>query len=193
MTCSFHVKLSDKRTPNSLWQEAFYIRELPISREAGGTFLDSKLTNMKEGTLGQIPWLASSTYLTLFVQLEAILFTKIQNRRGVSLFPWGVPPFEDTDSACHLIDFICYQNDREAAMGGGVYMYVGTMHPCKRLQDFEEIKIFSICLKIRPDHLPRGTSSPLVAAVYHSSSTSFCWAEFYADSSCTEEHWEQPS
>ena len=36
---------------------------------------------------------ASSTYLTLFVQLEAILFTRIQNRRGASLVPCGVPPF----------------------------------------------------------------------------------------------------
>ena len=59
-------------------------------------------------------------------------------------------------------------------MGGGVYVYVGTMHPCKRLQDFEEINFFSIWLKIRPHRLPRGTSSPLFAAVYHSSSTSFC-------------------
>ena len=39
---------------------------------------------------------------------------------------------------------------------------VCTMHPCNRLQDFE-----SIWLKIRPHRLPRGTSSLLVAAVYH--------------------------
>ena len=40
------------------------------------------------------------------------------------------------------------------------------MHPCERLQDFEEIEAESIWLKIRPHLLPRGTSSLLVAALY---------------------------
>ena len=40
------------------------------------------------------------------------------------------------------------------------------MHPCERLQDFEEIEVESIWLKIRPHRLPRGTSSLLVAALY---------------------------
>ena len=66
------------------------------------------------------------------------------------------------NSACDLTDFICYRSDRQFAMGGGVCVYVKTMHSCNRLQDFE-----SIWLKIRPNHLPRGTSSLLVAAVYH--------------------------
>ena len=66
------------------------------------------------------------------------------------------------NSACDLTDFICYRNDRQFAMGGGVCVYVRTMHPCNRLQDFD-----SIWLKVRPHRLPRGTSSLLVAAVYH--------------------------
>ena len=66
------------------------------------------------------------------------------------------------NSACDLTDFICYRNDRQFAMGGGVCVYVRTIHPCNRLQDFE-----SIWLKIRPHRLPRGTSSLWVAAVYH--------------------------
>ena len=66
------------------------------------------------------------------------------------------------NSACDLTDFICYRNDRQFAMGGGVCVYVRTIHPCNRLQDFE-----SIWLKIRPHRLPRGTSSLLLAAVYH--------------------------
>ena len=41
------------------------------------------------------------------------------------------------------------------------------MHPCNRLQDSEDIEIESIWLKIRLHRLPRGTSSLLVAAVYH--------------------------
>ena len=66
------------------------------------------------------------------------------------------------NSACDLTDFMCYRDDRQFAMGGGVCVYVRTMHPCNRLQDFE-----SIWLKIRRHRLPRGTSSLLVAAVYH--------------------------
>ena len=52
-------------------------------------------------------------------------------------------------------------------MGGGECVYVRTIHPCIRLQDFEDTEIESIWLKIRPHRLPRGTSSLLVAAVYH--------------------------
>ena len=70
------------------------------------------------------------------------------------------------NSACDLTDFICYRNNRQFAMGGGVCVYVRTMHPCNRLQDFE-----SIWLKIRPHRLPRGNSSLWVAAVYPQSSS----------------------
>ena len=52
-------------------------------------------------------------------------------------------------------------------MGVGVCVYDRAMHPCNRLQDFEDIEIESIWLNIWPNRLPRGTSSPLVAAVYH--------------------------
>ena len=76
------------------------------------------------------------------------------------------------NSACDLTDFICYRNDRLSAMGGGVCVYVKTFHPCNRLQEFEEIEIESVWLKIRPHRLPRGTSSLLVAAVYHPPSSS---------------------
>ena len=69
--------------------------------------------------------------------------------------------------ACNLTDFTCYRNDQQSAMDGGVCVYVRTIHPCIRLQDFEDTEIESIWLKIRPHRLPRGTSSLLVAAVYH--------------------------
>ena len=52
-------------------------------------------------------------------------------------------------------------------MGVGVCVYDRAMHPCNRLQDFEDIEIESIWLNIWPNRLPRGTSSLLVAAVYH--------------------------
>ena len=52
-------------------------------------------------------------------------------------------------------------------MGVGVCVYDGTMHPCNRLQDFEDIEIESIWLNIWPNRLSRGTSSLLVAAVHH--------------------------
>ena len=71
------------------------------------------------------------------------------------------------NSACDLTDIPCYRNDRQSAMGGGECVYVRTIHPCIRLQDFEDTEIESIWLKIRPHRLPRGTSSLLVAAVYH--------------------------
>ena len=71
------------------------------------------------------------------------------------------------NSACDLTDFICYRNDRQSAMGSGVCVYVRTMHRCNRLQDFEDIEIESVWLKIRPHCLLRGTSSLLAAAVYH--------------------------
>ena len=60
-------------------------------------------------------------------------------------------------------------------------MYVRTMHCCNRLQDFEDIEIESIWLKIQPHCLLRGTSSLLVAAAAD------------ADSSSTEERRELPS
>ena len=46
-------------------------------------------------------------------------------------------------------------------------MYVRTVHPCVRLQDFEDTEIESMWLKIRMHRLSRGTSSLLVAAVCH--------------------------
>lgn len=52
-------------------------------------------------------------------------------------------------------------------MGGGVCVYVRAIHPCIRQQDFEDTEIESIWHKIRPHRLLRGTSSLLVAAVYH--------------------------
>ena len=52
-------------------------------------------------------------------------------------------------------------------MGVGVCVYDRAMHPCNRLQDFEDIEIESIWLNIWPNRLPRGTSSLLAAAVYH--------------------------
>lgn len=70
-------------------------------------------------------------------------------------------------TACGLTDFTCYWNDRQSAMGGGVCVYVRAIHPCIRQQDFEDTEIESIWLKIRPHGLLRGTSSLLVAAVYH--------------------------
>ena len=71
------------------------------------------------------------------------------------------------NSACGLTDFTCYWNDRQSAMGGGVFVYVRAIHPCIRQQDFEDTEIESIWLKIRPHSLLRGTSSLLVATVYH--------------------------
>ena len=85
------------------------------------------------------------------------------------------------NSACHLTDLICYRNDEQSAMDSGVCVYVRTMHCCNRLQDFEDIEIESIWLKIQPHCLLRGTSSLLVAAAAD------------ADSSSTEERWELPS
>ena len=66
-------------------------------------------------------------------------------------------------------------------MDSGVCVYVRTMHCCNRLQDFEDIEIESIWLKIQPHCLLRGTSSLLVAAAAD------------ADSSSTEERRELPS
>ena len=71
------------------------------------------------------------------------------------------------NSAYDLTDFTCYRNDRQSAMDGGVCVYIRTIHPCIRLQDFEDTEIESIWLKIRPHRLPGGTSSLLVAEVYH--------------------------
>ena len=85
------------------------------------------------------------------------------------------------NSACHLTDLICYRNDEQSAMDSGVCVYVRTMHCCNRLQDFEDIEIESIWLKIQPHCLLRGTSSLFVAAAAD------------ADSSSTEERWELPS
>ena len=70
------------------------------------------------------------------------------------------------NSACDVTDFTCYGNDRQTTASGGVCAYVKNMHPCERLQDFEEIEVESIWLKIRPHRLPRGTSSLLVAALH---------------------------
>ena len=76
------------------------------------------------------------------------------------------------DSACDLSVFICFRNDRQLSQGGGVCVYVKASHPCSLIKDYLDSEIESIWLNIRPYRLPRGTSSILVATVYHPPSSS---------------------
>ena len=45
-------------------------------------------------------------------------------------------------------------------------------HPCHLLPDFDDPQIESICVKVRPHRLPRGTSTLLIGTVYHPPSSS---------------------
>ena len=75
------------------------------------------------------------------------------------------------DSALLLPNFFLFLNDREFSTGGGVCTYVSCDITCKRLTEFENPKIESLWLSLRPKRLPRSISIILVAVIYHTTSS----------------------
>jgi hypothetical protein len=74
------------------------------------------------------------------------------------------------DSALLLPNFFLFRNDREFSTGGGVCTYVSCDITCKRLTEFENPKIESLWLSLRPKRLPRSISIILVAVIYQTTS-----------------------
>ena len=75
------------------------------------------------------------------------------------------------DSALLLPNFFLFRNDREFSTGGGVCTYVSCDITCKRLTEFENPKIESLWLSLRPKRLTRSISIILVTVIYHTTSS----------------------
>ena len=74
------------------------------------------------------------------------------------------------DNAVDIPNFNLFRKDRNDPIkgtGGGVGAYIGTSHPTRRINDFDNPNIESLWLAIRPHRLSRHTSVILLAVVYH--------------------------
>jgi hypothetical protein len=76
-----------------------------------------------------------------------------------------------TRLCCTFAKFFIFRNDREFSTGGGICTYVSCDITCKRLTEFENPKIESLWLSLRPKRLPRSISIILVAVIYHTTSS----------------------